>query len=483
MSVTTTPLIERSASDLAGAIRRREVSAADVVEAHIERLQRFSWTNAVIADRFAAAREEAAEADRRIAAARDDESLPRFLGVPCTVKESISVKGMPNSAGLVARADFRSPETAPAAKRFLAEGPILLGVTNLSELTMWVESENRLYGRTRNPYDARRSAGGSSGGEGAAVGSGGSPFGLGTDIGGSIRLPAFFNGVFGHKPTPGLVPNSGHFPPGPSGDAIRMLGLGPLARRAEDLMPVLGVIAGPDPSDPSTAEMPLGDPASVSLDGMRVVVSERSSILPASRELRDARARAAATLQAAGARIERLPLKNMRRAMELYLTALRDGAGTTTRELLAGAGVDNVSNRDMLRRGGPHTVATRILLASESLARFMPTKRTKRLLAAGEAFAREITDAIGDGVLLHPPFPRVAPRHGNTVGRPWIINSMSIFNLAGTPVTEVPLGLGAAGLPLGAQVAAAPGCDHVSIAVALELERRLGGWVPPLERG
>ncbi len=482
MTERSIPLIERSATELARAIRTREVSSADVVEAHIERLEHFRWMNAVIHERFAEAREEAVEADRRVAAADDDMELPRFLGVPCTIKESIAVEGMPNSAGLVVRADHRAPETAPAAKRFLDDGVILLGVTNLSELTMWVESENRLYGLTRNPYDARRTAGGSSGGEGAAVGSGGSPIGLGTDIGGSIRLPAFFNGVFGHKPSPGLVPNSGHFPPGPSGEAIRMLGLGPLARRAEDLMPILRSIAGHHPSDPSTTEMELSDPGRVSLEGMRVVVSERFSILPASRELRDARARAAAVLETAGAVIEKVPMKQMRQVMELYLTALKEGAGTTTREMLSGEGVADISARHILRRGGSHTSAMKILLATESMARFVPDKRTKRLLNAGEEFARELTETIGDGVLLHPPFPRVAPRHGATVGKPWIINSTTVFNLAGTPVTEVPLGLAASGLPLGAQVVAAPGRDHVSIAVALELERRLGGWVPPRER-
>ncbi len=478
----TQPLIERSATDLARAIRSGETSSAEVVDAHIERLERFAWINAVIARRFDEARAEAAEADRRVAAAGAGDDLPEFLGVPCTIKESIAVRGMPNSAGVVARADYRSPASAPAAERFLASGAILLGVTNLSELTMWVESENRLYGRTRNPYDARRTAGGSSGGEGAAIGSGGSPIGIGTDIGGSIRLPAFFNGVFGHKPSPGLVPNSGHFPPGPTGEAMRMLGLGPLARRAEDLMPVLRQIAGPDPSDPSTRAMELGDPADVSLGGLRVAVTERASFFPASRELRDARSRAAATLATEGAEIEQVPMKTMRRALELYLAVLTEGAGMSFSELLAEAGVEALGLRDLFRRGGPHTVATRMTIVSERLNSRVPEKRTRRLLAAGESFVREVTDVIGDGVMMHPPFPMVAPRHGRTVGRPWIINATTIFNLAGTPVTEVPLGLSKDGLPLGVQVVAAPGRDHVTIAVAEALERRLGGWVPPLAR-
>src|SRR5437763_1819730 len=145
-----------------------------------------------------------------------------------------------------------------------------IGVTNTSEATTCIESSNHLYGRTNNPYNPKRTAGGSSGGEGAAIGAGFAPIGLGTDIGGSIRLPAFFNGVFGHKPSPGLVPCSGHFP-APAGDgAAQMLAAGPLARRAEDLMPFLRAVAGRDEGDPVSRDGQLQDPAGVSLAGLDV---------------------------------------------------------------------------------------------------------------------------------------------------------------------------------------------------------------------
>src|SRR3954470_23489526 len=301
MSVTPT---ERSARELAAAISSGRLSAREVVEAHAWRLHRCQpRTNALARDRFAAALEEADAADARIAAAGDPAGLPPFLGVPCTIKESIGLRGMPNSAGVVALRDRRAERTAPAAQRLIDAGFIPLGVTNTSELTMWIESENRVYGRTRHAYDPRRTAGGSSGGEGGAVGSGGSPVGLGSDIGGSIRLPAFFNGVFGHKPSPGLVPNSGQFP-NTSGEAARMLTIGPLTRRAEDLMPVVRLISGPDGQDARCEEIALGDPATVGLEGRLVLVSDDATILPPRRELRDARDRAAEALGAAGARVE-----------------------------------------------------------------------------------------------------------------------------------------------------------------------------------
>jgi len=469
----TRSLTERSALELAAAIRAREVSARETVDAHIEVLERAN-VNAVVVDRFEAAREEADAADARLDAGEPD--LPPLLGVPCTIKESIAVAGMPQTSGLVSLKGRLADETAPVAQRFLEAGPILLGVTNLSELTMWIESENRLYGRTLNPYDPSRSAGGSSGGEGAAIGSGGSPVGIGSDFAGSIRVPAFFNGVFGHKPTSGVVPATGLFPAS-DGAAMRMNAVGPLARRAEDLMPVLRLIAGPDGVDPMTREVELGDPSAVSIEELDVVLGEGTSYLPVRRELRDARERAADALAKRGARVRHEPMRSLRRAVELFLAAAQDGAGLKLSALIVEHGSDPVTLRSALRRGGPHTRAMRLTLAAERIG--VPQRRVRRALAAAKSLEAEVTGVIGDGVLLHPSHPRVAPKHGRTVGRPWILAPTAIFNLLGLPATQVPLGLNHRGLPLGVQVAARRDNDHVSIAVAIALEQAFGGWVPP----
>ena len=474
------PLLERSALGLAAAIRSGEVSSREVVEAHIERLEAVQPAHRPLAeDRFEAARAEADAADARV---REGGTFPPLHGVPITVKESIALAGMPNCAGVVARREHRSETTAPAAQRLLDAGAIPLGVTNTSEFCLWIESDNFVYGRTSSAYDPTRTAGGSSGGEGAAVGSGGSPLGLGTDIGGSIRLPAFFNGVFGHKPSPGLVPNTGSYPitKGPAG---RLLATGPLARRAEDLMPALRILAGPDGEDDLVrGDAVLGDPGDVSLEGMRVLVSEDA--VPVSRALREARERAAGALAAAGARVSRVELKSARRAIELYLAALQDGAGTGVRELLEEAGADTSAPlRQVLaaavRRQGPHTLALAITLVAERAADRVPQARRRKVLAAANSMADELAAVPGDGVLLHPPFSTTAPRHGRTVGRAWAVVPMGLFNLAPTAVTQVPLGLDEHGLPLGVQVVASRDMDHVAIRVALELERVFGGWVPP----
>jgi fatty acid amide hydrolase 2 len=470
-------ITERSALELAGAIRRGELSAGEVVEAHIERHRRVApRINALVAERFDAARREAVAADELVADSPAAE-LPPFLGVPFTVKESIALRGMPLSAGLIARRGYRSPQSAPAVQRLIDAGAIPLGVTNTSELTLWIESVNRLYGRTSNPYDPRRTAGGSSGGEGAAVGSGGSPFGVASDIAGSIRIPALFCGVFAHKPSPGLVSNDGLYPPGSTASA-RMLQVGMLARRAQDLMPLLRIMSGPARVDASAPRPELGDPAAVSLEGLPVTTVEDASLVPISRELRDARERAAGALAARGAIIRRVSLRSWRRALLPYLATLQAGADQSTLELLGAEGTAPPDWKALLRRGGPHTMATRLALAGERLPQADGAQRN-RLLRAGRETADELTATIGDGVLLHPAHPRVAPRHGRTVGRLWLLTPAAVFNLAGVPVSEVPLGLSEQGVPLGVQVAAAPGRDHVAIAVALTLERVFGGWIAP----
>jgi fatty acid amide hydrolase 2 len=248
-------------------------------------------------------------------------------------------------------------------------------------------------------------------------------------------------------------------------------------------MPLLRLIAGPDGEDPLTREAQLGDPERVDLGGLTVTTVEESSHLPLDRELRDARERAVGALLAAGARVRTVRLRSWRHAMLPYLATLQaesdDGSGRTTIALLQASGEAAPTWSSLLRARAIHTLPTRIALASELLPPPGDTRATRRLLAEGRAIATELGEAIGDGVLLHPAHPRPAPRHGRTLGRPWLLTPAAVFNLAGVPVTEVPLGLSTEGLPLGVQVAAAQDADHVTIAVALELERVFGGWRPP----
>jgi fatty acid amide hydrolase 2 len=456
-----------SALDLAAAIAAGELTSREVVDAHIARLEAFQpRTRAIAVPCFETARAAADAAD-----AHTGDRAP-LHGVPCTIKESFAAAGLPNTAGLVSRRELRAERDAPTVARLREAGAIPLGLTNTSELCMWIESENRVYGRSSSAYDARRTAGGSSGGEGAAVGSGGSPFGLGSDIGGSVRIPAFFNGVFGHKPTPSLVTNEGQFPAA-EGESERLLSPGPICRRAEDLMPVLRILAGPDGAG-------LGDPAEVSIEGLEVVVVEGDGLVPVSRRMAGALQRAAGALQALGARVRTERIKSLRTAFNVFLAEL-SAANTTTFGALLGDG-EPVRLRTALRRGSPHTRATKLILAAEHLQHLTTERQTERMRAAGRKLTRRLTELVGDGVLLYPPHPWVVPRHGWTIGLPMAIAYTAVFNLAGTPATEVPAGLDDRRLPLGVQVVGRPGADHVTIAVACALERALGGWVDPAAR-
>jgi fatty acid amide hydrolase 2 len=475
MSASGLPLTRMSATQLARLIRARAVSSTDVVDAHIEVLNRIAERNALAADRFELAREEAEAADAQVAAGSGE--LPPLLGVPVTVKELIAVAGMPHTGGFPHRRKFREAADAPAVARLRAAGAIVLGVGNTPGPFYWLETNNKIYGRTSNAYDGSRTAGGSSGGDATIVASGGAALALGSDMGGSIRVPAFVNGIFGHLPSPGLVPITGHFPM-PAGDIRRTLSPVPLARRAEDLAPVLRIIAGPDGTDPFVEDMPLGDPADVRVPGMRVLVCLESSTLPLRPAIRASVERAAELLTDAGASVERISLRGLRWALAQFAALAWSEFDLLSSWSALMAPTKPRSGRTPVAVAAP---AAALHIAESAPIRFVRMRTTRRVVDAARRASDELQETIGDGVLLYPPFPRLAPRHRTTIGQPWLATNTAVFNLFGLPVTQVPLGLGAEGLPVGVQVAAAPGHDHVSIAVALELERRGGGWIDPQE--
>lgn len=474
------PLLQLSATRLAALIRGREVSALEVVEAHAARIRRVNpLLNAVVRDRFERARAEARIADE-VVRTRDPALLPPFLGVPCTIKECFALTGMPQTSGLVARRGVIAAQDATAVARIRQAGSIPLGVTNVSELCMWMETNNRVYGRTNNPYDPRRIVGGSSGGEGAIIAAGGSPFGIGSDIGGSIRLPAFFNGVFGHKPTGGLVPGSGQYPIAENA-ALRYLTTGPLARRAEDLMPLLRTIAGPDGIDAGARAQPLGDPGQVAIEQLRVLDVEDNGCMPVCDELRAAQRQAAEALARRGAHVERTRIDGLEQSLEIWGSLLEEAGGTPFSVLLGNGRRANALS-ELLRwvvGRSPHTLPALILALLERLHGLAPA-RVARFAAEGRALRERLVARLGEtGVMLLPSYPRPAPRHGRPIFRPLTFGFVytAIVNVLELPATQVPLGLGREGLPLGVQVVGGPGADAVTIAVALELERTFGGWV------
>lgn len=470
-----------SATQLAEWIRSGQTSSVEIVKAHIAYSKRVNRSiNAVVAQRYEQAIDEAKASDTRQKQS-DPQTLPRFHGVPCTIKESFAVQGMPQTAGLVARKGFVAEKDAITVERLRQAGAIPLGVTNTSELCMWLESNNRLYGRTNNPYDPGRIVGGSSGGEGAIVGSGASPFGLGADIGGSIRLPAFFNGVFGHKPTGTLVPATGQFPC-PDGLALRYVSTGPLCRKSEDLWPLLQILAGPDGVDTETQPWLLKDPKQVSLRDLRVVHVPNNGRVRVHPDLVKAQQNVVDFLRSEGASVEIAHPKLLRYSFDIWASMLETAQDPHVFRHLMGYNTVWPLWRELFKwvvRASDHTLPAIVLAIFDNLGQWIP-KHTARMIALGQELRSTLHTLIGEqGVMLYPPYSVPAPRHYEPMLRTFEWVYTAVLNVMELPVTQVPLGLNAQGLPLGVQVAGIPGHDHQTIAVACALEQEFGGWVPP----
>ncbi len=256
MSEADRQLWQLSAMELADLIRNRDVSSREVVEAHLARIE------AVNPEVNAVTRVLAEHAlDAADAADRSDPSGP-LHGVPFTIKENIDLAGTPTTQGVPALADAVATVDAPVVERMLRAGAIPIGRTNLPEFGFRISTDNPLHGRTRNPWNRDLVAGGSSGGEGAALATGMTPIGLGNDIGGSLRNPAYCNGITSLKPSTGRVPHYMSMPPQDGGMAIQaMLVEGPMARSVADLRLALTILAGRDIRDPVSVDAPLSGAA------------------------------------------------------------------------------------------------------------------------------------------------------------------------------------------------------------------------------
>ncbi|MBF0105450.1 MAG: amidase [Deltaproteobacteria bacterium] len=491
------PLLTQSATRLAGLIRTREVSSVEVVRTHIERIKAVNPViNAVVKDRFNAAIKEAQAVDERLMAGCNKEPPP-LLGVPCTIKECFALTGMPQTGGVVARKNHIADHDATAVARLKAAGAIPLGVTNVSEICMWMETNNLVYGRTKNPYNPSRIVGGSSGGEGAIIAAGGSPFGLGSDIGGSIRMPAFFNGIFGHKPTGGTVPGSGQFPPDEFpkqyNPVMRILSTGPLARRAEDLMPLLKILAGPDQIDLACEASQLGAPDGVEISALKVISIPQNGAQGVASDLMRAQDRCVDFLKEAGAATLTTTIPALRRSLDIWSAMLEVANAEGTKH--QGAKNQGTNYKSFLGHQNNitlfyelakwffgmarHTFPAIALGLCEDLPKKF-TKRTQKFAEMGQALRLELLSLMGDnGVILYPSYPSPAPRHNKPFFPPFNWVYTAIFNVMQFPVTQVPLGLNKDGLPLGVQIVGAPHKDHVTMAVAMALEKIFGGWVPP----
>ncbi len=458
-------IIYSSAKSIAQAIRDRDVSAVEVVQAHLDRIEEVNdRLNAVVRLCAERALDEAREADTALARG---ESKGPLHGVPMTLKDSLDTEGVVTTGGTLGRRTFVPERDSTVAARLRGAGAILLGKSNTPEITFSGETDNLVYGRTNNPYGLDRTPGGSSGGAGAIVAAGGSPFDIGSDTGGSIRLPAHFSGIAGIKPNSGRVPRTGHIIPYAAGAEDAYTQNGPMARYVEDLVLTLPIISGPDWEDPAIIPMPLGDPADVDLGNLRVAFYTSAPGYKApTQETVDAVNAAVRVVSDVVAAVEEDTPEPLSRVLELN-DRIGDGDG-------------RASMLRVLDRAGTTQFAPYIQSMREEAVPISTGEFTEAL----EELDQYRSDMLGfirsyDAIICATA-AMPAPTHGET-SKDENRNAFYThpYNLTGWPGAVVRCGTSPEGLPIGVQVIARPWREDVALALAAVLESGLGGYVRP----
>ena len=455
-------------AEIVAGIRRKTFSPVEAVEAHLERVAKVQpKLNAFVHLDSEGALKQARAAEAALM--RGDDVGP-LHGIPLTIKSCIDVAGWPAAAGSLLRKDYVAQADAPLVARLRAAGAILLGNTNTPEYLMAYETDNLLSGKTSNPWNLERSAGGSSGGEAAAIASGCSAGGVGSDGGGSIRVPAHFCGICGLKPTPGRIPVTGHFPEG--GGAFGWIGVvGPMARTVADVRTLFEVIAGTDAGDSLSAPVPVRGVKEGDVRGLRVGILESDALGKATAETAAAVELAAKILSEQGFVVERKRLSGLERAIEVWWYFF----GPVIADLIRkGAAGQQEKLSPMLREYVELATAETTLTYDGFLSACSERERLRWDIV------RQMEDVT---ILLSPVSTGPAFRHGEGNWRNGekenyreTMRYSQWLNLAGLPGVTVPLGVSPEGLPIGVQVIGRPYEEELILAVAQAMERGRGAW-------
>jgi Asp-tRNA(Asn)/Glu-tRNA(Gln) amidotransferase A subunit family amidase len=459
-----------SAVEILALLSARKISPRELAEEHIRQIERLNpQLNALIdfdADRV---RAQAAALDRARGA-------PGMLaGLPMSVKASISVTGHRCETGSLLNQEHIPATDAIIVSRMRQAGAVVLGTTNCPEFLMAYETDNRLYGRTSNPWDLERTAGGSSGGESAAIAAGLSAGGFGSDGGGSVREPAHFTGICALKPTPGRIPGDGHLPPcvGP----FSLLGtIGPMARTIEDVSLFFRVLSGQADADPIGAPIPLQRHSVDDLRQVPIGFFEDDGLTPVTAETRLAVRSAVDSLRRQGFRVEPFRPYALEEARKLWWKLfVRCGAMLVARVIAGRQSMLSRTLEDFLRIA--HAEAS--LSGEELLTAWEDCDRVR---------GRLLTEMRQCPILLSPVCSVPAFRHGE---REWSVGGQTVayldamrytqwVNLLGGPAAVVPVARSPQNLPIGIQVAGRPYEDEIVLGIAAVLDREFGYLPPPL---
>jgi len=448
-------------------IRTGELSSLELVQAHLDQIAAVNpVVNAAVEVFGDRALEQARQAD---AAISRNERVGDFHGVPFSVKDSIEIKNVTCTAGTLGRRHATpAAEDATLVRRLREAGAIPIAKTNLPDLLFSFESDNLIFGQTKNPYNVERTCGGSSGGEAALIACCGSPMGLGSDAAGSVRLPAAFCGVSGIKPTSGRLARTGHFPP--AGGWIESLWqIGPLARSVADLAAMMRALAGPDARDRTASTLPWSDPAPRDIRDLRIAFYTDNGFAPADEDVARVVRHAACALDREGVRVDEHRPACLENAYDLEMKLLgADGPGSLW-QYLEEIGSTSVHPllRGWLQKLEPYRT---------------DVKGLQKYWANWDEFRNEMFAFLQDyDVVLCPAYTHAALAHGASIDDANFrgFSHTMAFNVAGWPAAVVRGGESDDGLPIAVQVAAGPWREDRVLAVAEWLEEKFGGWRPP----
>ncbi|MGB6976450.1 MAG: amidase [Gammaproteobacteria bacterium] len=455
-------ICELSATQLADKIRTKELTAVEISQAFIDRIQEVNpFINAI--QQFDPERilREAQNADHAVSTG---EKIGKLHGLPITVKDTCHIKGFKCSKGFPGFLKHPSTYNATVIARLKAEGVIILGITNTPELLLSYETDNLIYGRTNNPHDLDRTPGGSSGGEAAIIAAGGSPVGIGSDAGGSIRQPAHYSGICGHKPTQGLVPLTGTIPIDGAGIAAQIASFGPLSRFVEDLTLIMDVISGADQKDPHSPPLMFGNPKTININELRVAYFYNNAETIASDDTVKTLDAVVQSLKNEVASLKESYPESIKDIYRLHWETfiLGGDAGESLKQVYKNFGTTQISK-----------LAQQFISQAEDC--HFSTKELRQRFVEIEQFRYKMMRFMMNyDVILSPVAATPARLHGETYSNIPDFTYVMIHNLTGWPATVVPCGKSKKGLPIGIQIAAAPWNDHVCLAMAKKLQEIFG---------
>ncbi|MFN8943020.1 MAG: amidase [Pseudobdellovibrionaceae bacterium] len=489
-------IFEMSTQELVRKMKKKELSPLELIHSTINKIENENSRLNAVCERFYEQALTIAKQKTELMTRMEPDEYSTLFGIPFSIKEMFSFEGAKRTAGNIHYKDHVAKKTSTLVSRLIEAGGIPLVTTNVPELGFWYECYNPIYGQTNNPYNKGRTSGGSSGGECALIGAGTHPIGIGSDIGGSIRMPAYFCGVFGHKPTENTIPITGHFPydfeqfKETNPNQYTNTAAGPITRRAEDLEVMFEIMCGADGIDPATKtrqEVLVNKnkfaASGFQLSQIKVYHLNSPEIHLASLPDQDVSEKVSQVAQAfleLGCSIQELDPRFFVRSVELWFNEVKKRKSDRFSDLLNPHGKINYTKELFkIARGQPNYTFSNLAVAMiENLA---PDKdQSVQLSQEHENLKQELLKKLDDrSVLILPVHPRPAPKHNHAKLTPFDFIYTGIFTTLGFPAVTVPLGLNSEGLPMGVQIVARPYCDHLCFRLATVLENLFGGWVKP----